>query len=271
MAPPEKHSDRPGCQVKNTSRVRSNGKQVWRNLMLRGAKIFASYRKLPRFLQIGAIYSLIGLTAAGIFCWQLWFLKAAHPYIAENSPETLEDTEEIDPFQNITDRPVKGNIVLPEIEGDPEDTGLVAAENSQPVATSSDSPEKGLWPVSGELLYSYHDPVAQGLNLSSVKYCFSKGLAIKANSGTGVRAVWAGTVIRISERGYPYGQAVTMRHDNGLVLYYGALQEVVVEEGNHLLQGEQIGLLAGGSEGPSYLYLEIRQNQKTVDPRPYLP
>lgn len=277
MAPPDKQSDRPGYQIKTSSRMLESCKQAWFNLARRGSKILITYKQLPRLLQLGAVYLAVGLVAAGIFCWQIWNLKAAHPYIAENNPGIAEHPQDSDPLEITTlDRPVKGDTVLPGTEGDSEydlpPPAVDAQENSSSDTSSPGLHQDGVWPVSGELLYNYHDPVTQSLNPPYIKYCFSKGLAIKAGPGTEVQAVWGGIVTRISERGYPYGQAVTLQHDNGLMVYYGALQEVAVEERSHLRQGERIGYLAGGSENdPSYLYLEVRENRKPVDPLLYLP
>ncbi len=277
MAPPEKQSDRPGYQTKISSRLRSSCKHAWLKGAHRGYKILSAYKRLPRLFQLGVVYLALGLVAGGVFCWQIWNLKAAHPYINENNPDITEFTQDNYPLEiTATDRPAKEDPLLSGMENDQEHKlmppPMEPQGNSNSAIFSSGLQQNAVWPVSGELWHNYHDLITCDLNPRGVKYCFSKGLAIKADPGTEVRAAWEGIVTKVSKQGYPCGQAVTLEHDNGLTVYYGALQELVVEEGSHLRQGERIGYLAGGSDGdPSHLYLEFRENRKPVDPLLYLP
>ncbi|HHX86859.1 MAG TPA: M23 family metallopeptidase [Firmicutes bacterium] len=277
MAPPEKQSDRSTGQVKLPNQVLETCKQAWLSLSRWIFNAANKFKHLPRPLKVGTVYLAIVIVTASIFLWQMWSLRAAYPYISERNPDLRTGSQENDMLLSTEDldRPAEGGALLPGAEQETEHM-LPPPVNEPQVNSSSvqvtSSPNPGAWPVSGELWYSYHDPVTQKLNDPYVKYSFSKGLAIAADPGAEVRAVWEGVVIRVSKHGYPYGQAVIMQHDNGLITYYGALQELTVEEGSKVLQGEQIGYLAAGSgSDPSYLYLEVRENQKAVDPLLYLP
>ena len=200
---------------------------------------------------------------AGIFCWQIWSLRATYPYISENNPDNTVPPLDSDSLGITTgEHPAKSDSILPETKGDQnheiispaaevKDTGEVRGDEKPATCMDLD----GVWPVSGEPYYSYHDPVTQNINPAHTCYRFSRGMAIKAGAGTEVKAAWEGRVVSISQQGYPYGQAVTVQHDNGLEVYYGALQEIVVEEGDRLCKGEGLGYLAGGLQADlSYLY-----------------
>ena len=283
MPPPERESDRSGYQHRIFNRVRSKCKQVWSNLNQLGSKILEGYKKLPRLFQMGVIYLAVGLVAIAIFCWQVWSLRATYPYISENEPDKAMPPPNSESLEITTgEHLAKNDAFLPETEGvqnqeltsplsEGEET-LEVGEKEGSITPSTAGSCDGVWPVSGELYYGYHDPVTQNINPSCTSYRFSRGLAIKACPGSEVKAIWRGRVTRISFQGYPYGQAATVQHDNGLEVYYGALQEILVEEGGYIQQGGELGYLAGGLQAdPPYLYLEMSKDKEPVDPMQYLP
>ena len=65
------------------------------------------------------------------------------------------------------------------------------------------------------------------------------------------------------------GNAVVIRHDHGLVAYYGHLREgsVVVQKGQRVTRGEPLGFvgLSGDTKFP-HVHFEVRRKGKVVDP-----
>ncbi len=98
------------------------------------------------------------------------------------------------------------------------------------------------------------------------------GLDIAADRGTPIGAVAAGQVIEAGWKNDAYGYAVMVRHDRRLVTLYAHCDQLLVEEGQWVTQGEALGLvgLTGNTTGP-HVHLEVRLNGECVDPLEYLP
>ncbi len=84
------------------------------------------------------------------------------------------------------------------------------------------------------------------------------GLDIDAATGTNIIASKAGTVINVSYD-YSYGNKVIIDHGNNITTLYGHLSKQLVKKGDHVGQGQIIGLAGstGQSTGP-HLHFEIR-------------
>lgn len=99
---------------------------------------------------------------------------------------------------------------------------------------------------------------------------FQKGLDIRAPEGTAVSSVAAGKVVHAGPfRGY--GNLVIVDHGEGfhsLYAHLGVLQKGV---GDEVEEGAPLGTVGdtGSLKGP-YLYFEIRQKGKPVDPKDWL-
>jgi murein DD-endopeptidase MepM/ murein hydrolase activator NlpD len=97
-----------------------------------------------------------------------------------------------------------------------------------------------------------------------------KGLDIGAASGTPLRAVGDG-VVKLSRWYGGYGNAVIIDHGNGVTTLYGHASELDVKAGQRVTAGQLIGKVGstGDSTGP-HLHLEVRVNDKHIDPEPWL-
>lgn len=96
------------------------------------------------------------------------------------------------------------------------------------------------------------------------------GLDLPARSGTRVRAVGNGYVIRAGWAG-SYGRRVVVRHTNGSLTYYAHLSSIS-RYGGRVRRGQVIGRVGstGNSTGP-HLHLEVRpRGGYPVDPLRYL-
>ncbi|MGW1793302.1 M23 family metallopeptidase [Streptomyces tubercidicus] len=82
-------------------------------------------------------------------------------------------------------------------------------------------------------------------------------------SGTAVKAAHAGTVVKAGPNGGgdgpAYGNAIVIKHDDGMYTQYAHLSQINVSVGQQVGTGEKIGLSGstGNSSGP-HLHFEVR-------------
>ena len=113
-------------------------------------------------------------------------------------------------------------------------------------------------PASGNIITSYGEELSKGVN--------SKGLIIKTRSGAQVVAPYDGTVI-FSGPFKGYGNLIIVEHGQGYVSLLAGMNTVDTENGQMVLAGEPVGTMP---DTPSAkLYVEIRKNQKPVNPAPW--
>jgi murein DD-endopeptidase MepM/ murein hydrolase activator NlpD len=100
---------------------------------------------------------------------------------------------------------------------------------------------------------------------------FHAGQDIAAPLGTPIVAATAGTV---AYAGWAsgYGNYTCIDRGGGFATCYGHQSKILVSNGQHVSQGQLIGLVGstGASTGP-HLHFEVRINGVPVDPVPYLP
>lgn len=118
-------------------------------------------------------------------------------------------------------------------------------------------------PVSGSITSRFG---ARGGSRSSVH----TGLDISAPSGTGIRAISAGTVSYAGYKG-SYGNLIIVNHGNGVESYYAHCSALYVSVGQGVDSSTTIGAVGstGNSTGP-HLHLEIRVGGSPVNPQNYL-
>ena len=97
------------------------------------------------------------------------------------------------------------------------------------------------------------------------------GLDIAATMWDPIVAIMDG-VVRYAAWGGGYGNLVIVEHSGEWLSYYAHLEEIAVEEGQEVRQGELLGGAGttGNSTGP-HLHFEIRYQGRPVDPHVYLP
>ncbi|MBI1387452.1 MAG: peptidoglycan DD-metalloendopeptidase family protein [bacterium] len=102
-------------------------------------------------------------------------------------------------------------------------------------------------------------------------YRFHRGVDIRANRGTPVKAVLPG-VVTYSGWGGNKGYYVKIKHDNGLETVYAHNSKLRVKRGQHVNQGDLISYSGstGLATGP-HVHFEVWKNGKAVDPMKYLP
>jgi len=148
----------------------------------------------------------------------------------------------------------------------------VAGAPEEPPSRGLSSGEIGLldWPVDGEVIYPFGR--VRQTNGTTIRW---NGIGIRAQPGTPVAAVRAGTVL-LAGPFEGYGPSVVLSHGGGFYTLYLYLQDVGVVEGRNVAQGDIIGTV-GGSDTPEGPHLEFQVRNlvgggapQAVDPQIWL-
>jgi murein DD-endopeptidase MepM/ murein hydrolase activator NlpD len=96
------------------------------------------------------------------------------------------------------------------------------------------------------------------------------GVDMACATGTPYYAAHAGTVM-IADWYGGYGKGIVIDHGNGIETVYGHSSKILVQKGQHVEAGQQIGLVGttGDSTGP-HLHFEVNINGVHYDPMKYL-
>jgi len=99
---------------------------------------------------------------------------------------------------------------------------------------------------------------------------FHPGLDLVAPSGTPILASAGGRVVQAGERN-GYGNAVDIRHGDGMVTRYGHASRLLVKTGDYVMPGQEIAEIGstGRSTGP-HLHFEVILDGAQINPSPYL-
>lgn len=139
--------------------------------------------------------------------------------------------------------------------------GLTEGEFSAPMAAF-----KGVlaWPALGRLRVGF----GRHKHPRFDTYTVQNGIEIAANADDPVQAVHEGTVV-FADRFLGYGLMVVLDHGSKHHTLYARLAEIKVSQGQHVGEGEAIGAVGAGIEGPG-LYFEVRFQGKPEDPLDWL-
>jgi murein DD-endopeptidase MepM/ murein hydrolase activator NlpD len=124
-----------------------------------------------------------------------------------------------------------------------------------------------LWPVAGPIRSSYgrrQDPFTGAAEVH-------RGIDIAALYGTEVRAPANARVI-LAQRQSTYGNLIVLDHGDRITTRYGHLASFNVKKDDLVEKGQVIGFVGstGRSTGP-HLHYEVRLEDRTLNPRNYLP
>jgi septal ring factor EnvC (AmiA/AmiB activator) len=148
-----------------------------------------------------------------------------------------------------------------------------AAQASSTTGTTGTTAPTG--PVQGEsssgMIWPVNGPVTSPFCEQRAWESCHPGIDIGVPTGTPIHAAAAGTVaIAGPESGY--GNYTCIDHGGGLSTCYGHQESISVSVGQHVSQGQVIGIsdCTGLCFGP-HLHFEVRVNGQVVDPMGYLP
>jgi murein DD-endopeptidase MepM/ murein hydrolase activator NlpD len=100
---------------------------------------------------------------------------------------------------------------------------------------------------------------------------FHPGIDLAGQYGTPIYATADGTVLRAGWNSGGYGNLVEIDHGRGISTRYGHMSAILVQAGEHVTRGEQIGRM--GSTGRStgnHLHYEVRIDGRAVNPIPFM-
>jgi septal ring factor EnvC (AmiA/AmiB activator) len=139
--------------------------------------------------------------------------------------------------------------------------GLAEGEFSAPMAAF-----KGVmaWPAAGRLRVGF----GRHKHPRFDTYTVQNGIEIAAKADDPVQAVHEGTVV-FADRFLGYGLMVVLDHGSKHHTLYARLAEIKVSQGQQVGEGEAIGAVGAGLEGPG-LYFEVRFQGKPEDPLDWL-
>lgn len=113
-------------------------------------------------------------------------------------------------------------------------------------------------------------PLSSGFGLRtdpfSGRQAMHHGIDLAAPEGSPVRAALPGVVRAAGDRG-GYGLTVEVEHEGGYTTLYAHASELLVKAGERVTPGQTIARVghSGRSTG-AHLHLEVRRNQRAVDP-----
>ena len=101
---------------------------------------------------------------------------------------------------------------------------------------------------------------------------YHQGIDIHTPAGRPVVAADDGTVVLVSWLTYSYGHHVIIDHGNGVETLYAHMNDILVEVGQTVTKGQQIGTVGatGRATGP-HLHFEVREGGVRRNPFSYLP
>jgi septal ring factor EnvC (AmiA/AmiB activator) len=121
------------------------------------------------------------------------------------------------------------------------------------------------WPVQGPLVYTYGRAVQP--NNTTIRW---NGVGISAATGTVVKSVAPGRVVRVSQLG-TYGLTIIIEHGGGDYTIYGSLARADVRQGQSVVKGQAIGAVGiSDPELPPHLHFEVRHGGPAIDPATWL-
>ena len=114
------------------------------------------------------------------------------------------------------------------------------------------------WPTDGQPINAF--------NPSSEK----KGVDFLGAPGQQIRSIAKGRVIYAGEELEGYGRMTIIKHDKNILSVYGYQEEILVKEGQSVIEGESIGTMGMTGTDSVKLHFEIRENGKSIDPVKFL-
>jgi septal ring factor EnvC (AmiA/AmiB activator) len=145
-----------------------------------------------------------------------------------------------------------------------EESFKLISKQPQNTTTNSIAKFKGKlpWPIKGEIV--------KNNNKSLQNSIYNNGIKILSKNDENVKAVFNGVIQYINWiKGY--GNIVIIAHDNNYFTVYANLDLIGVQLNESVKSGEPIGKInVEGTVNNPYIYFEIRQKDKALDPLEWL-
>lgn len=136
------------------------------------------------------------------------------------------------------------------------DAGRTAAQSRSPAPPSSNIAL--VWPAQGTVVRNFN-----GIN--------AKGIDIASSRDTPVVAAADGVVVYAGEGLRGYGKLLIVKHNADYLTAYAHNDKLLVSEGQHVTQKQQIALMGDSDNDRVALHFELRYKGQSIDPSRYLP
>lgn len=150
--------------------------------------------------------------------------------------------------------------------------GVNWSPNQRVGETSASSPLKGYpLPATAQILVNF----GWQLDSSNSEVDYSNGVMLEAAAGTSVLAVGDGTIAFAGVQREYNGKLVVINHEQGFQTRYAMLEDVTVQAGQKVKQGDKLGTVGRAAQNSSSrLEFEVRTNSSlgwvAQDPGGYL-
>ena len=114
------------------------------------------------------------------------------------------------------------------------------------------------WPTQGSIVRT-DTPIAKN------------GIDIAGKRGQQINASAPGEVVYSGSGLLGYGRLIIIKHNDIFLSAYAHNSDLLVKEGEHVREGQNIALMGETMNGKALLHFEIRKNGQPVDPLKYLP
>ncbi len=121
--------------------------------------------------------------------------------------------------------------------------------------------------------YTDGEEVLFVFNATLNKWSTNYSVNLIAEEGTEVTSMHDGTVVSVSES-YALGGTVSVMYGEDIMVTYASLADIVVVEGQSVVQGETIGTVSTTANNEfmegAHVHVEVAVDGVTVDPTPYI-
>ncbi|MDR2113580.1 MAG: peptidoglycan DD-metalloendopeptidase family protein [Candidatus Accumulibacter sp.] len=132
------------------------------------------------------------------------------------------------------------------------------ATGKPPAVTVANAKFAWIWPASGKIVGTFSENGSKGIDIAGK----AGDPVVAAGSG---KVVYNGTGLR------GYGKLVIIKHDATFLSAYAHNQNILVKEGESVVQGQKIAEMGNTDADQVKLHFEVRRQGKPVDPLKYLP
>ncbi len=136
--------------------------------------------------------------------------------------------------------------------------GNAAVARAAPEAAAPVNGISLVWPAAGKVVHGF-----DGVDF--------KGIDIANTAGTPVVAAAPGTVVYAGNGLRGYGNLLIVKHDADFLTAYAHNRKLLVKEGEHVAQGQQIAEMGDTDNDRVALHFELRYGGRSIDPSRYLP
>ena len=244
-------------------------------------KKYAGKSKFQRFLAGKGFYAALGvcLLGAGVAAWvsidrtmnsldQIGYSSSEPSSFTEPAGEEPAETSQPDIPKDSSQQESSQPSDLQDGQQSSSSEQTNASVNSEQSTVSTKLPTAAyVYPVNGEIFATYSgDKLVYNQTMGDWRT--HNGIDLKAEQGSDILAVSAGTVTRIYEDAL-WGKVVEIDHGDDLFSLYCGLDEVRVQQGDEVKMEQVIGTLGVAPAEvslDSHLHFAMKQDGKWIDP-----